>query len=256
MKLAPEERRRRILDRLSAGSLSIPDIVREFDISPITARRDLAALEKDGRLMRVHGGALQNDRVAYEFTFKEKESRNRSAKEAIGRAAAALVTPGDAVYLDTGTTSLAVARALRACQPSVIITINLCVASEYVGQKDIRVLVPGGEVGQLSPDLQGEWTLQMLRDVTVDIAFLGGDSVDTKDGYSAADPKSGAISRLILERSSRSYLVADSSKFGARSLYRIAPLNRLTGLVTDSGVSMACRAEIEKLGLDLIVADV
>ena len=254
MNLSPQERRQRILERLPAGSVSVHDLVAEFGVSEITIRRDLALLEKEGRLQRVHGGAVSNERMAYEFSFKEKELRNRGAKEAIGAAAARLVAPGAAVFLDTGTTALAVARALRAARPGLIVTINLCVASEYVGQREIRVLVPGGEVGMLSPDLYGEWTLERLSDVTVDVAFLGCDRVDPTDGFYSTDTQSASVSRLMLRRSRRAYLIADSSKFGRRSMCRIAPLDRLGGVVSDSGLRARHRKLIKRSGLDLIVA--
>ena len=255
MDLSPQERRQRILDHLPAGSVSVHDLVAEFDVSEITIRRDLALLEKEGRLQRVHGGALSNERMAYEFSFKEKELHNRGAKEAIGLAAARLVEPGAAVFLDTGTTALAVARALPAARPALIVTINLCVASEYVGRRDIRVLVPGGEVGIVSPDLYGEWTLERLSNVTVDVAFLGCDSVDPTDGFCSADTQSASVSRLMLRRSRRAYLIANSSKFGRRSMCRIAPLGELVGVISDAGLQVRHRRLIRRAGLDLIVAD-
>ena len=253
LKLSPEERRSRILDHLLGGSVSIRTLVRELRISEMTARRDLVALERQGKLLRVYGGAIPNDRVAYEFSFKEKESRNRAKKEAIGRAAARLVCPGATVFLDTGTTSLSAARALRNSRPGVIITINLCVASEYVWRRAVRVIVPGGEVSHLSPDLYGELTLETLSGMTADVAFLGCDSVEPADGFYSADMKSAAVSRLMIERSRRAYLLADSSKFGRRSMRRIAPLSSLTGVVTDSALQARYRRAVRKARIDLII---
>lgn len=248
---SPEERRRRIEESLCAGSVSVQGLAAKLGTSEITIRRDLAALKRDGKLLRVYGGALPKERVAYEFSFKEKESQHREAKESIARAAAGLVEPGAAVFLDTGTTAVAVARALRAVKPGIIVTINLCVASEYVGQREVRVLVPGGEVNPLSPDVYGEWTLETLSNVTVDVAFLGGDAVDVTDGFYCADTRSAAISRLMLTRSRRAYLMADSSKFGRRSMCRIAGLRPLKGIVSDSALPPADRKAVRRLGLDL-----
>jgi len=255
MGVSPQERRQRILNRLPSGGVSVHDLVAEFDVSEITIRRDLALLAKEGRLQRVHGGAVSNERMAYEFSFKEKELRNRDAKEAIGAAAARLVEPGAAVFLDTGTTALAVGRALRGVRPGLIVTINLCVASDYVGRRDIRVLVPGGEVGTVSPDLYGDWTLERLSDITVDVAFLGCDSVDPTDGFYSADTRSASVSRLMLRRSRGAYLIADSSKFGRRSMCRIGALGELAGVVTDGGLQGRHRRRIRRAGLGLIVAD-
>ena len=243
----------RIVKRLTAGAVTVEELACDLGASEITIRRDLAALAKEGLLDRVRGGAVAKEHVAYEFSFKEKESRNRAAKEAIGQAAAKLVKRGAAVFLDTGTTALAVARSLRAVRPSVIVTINLCVASEFVGQNDIRILVPGGEVGRLSPDLYGEWTLTMLEKVNVDVAFLGCDAVDPGEGYFCATPQGAAVSRTMLARSRRAYLLADSSKWGTRSLCRIGELAELSGIVTDNGLAAEHRAFARKIGVDLIL---
>jgi DeoR/GlpR family transcriptional regulator of sugar metabolism len=253
VRLSPDERLGLIEERLHDGGVSVQDLASDLGVSEITIRRDLAALKQQGKVLRVYGGALPKERVAYEFSFKEKEARNRAAKEAIGRRAAELVAPGAAVFLDTGTTTLAVARALRAVRPNVIVTINLCVASEFVGQKEVRVLVPGGELSRLSPDVYGEWTLQTLSDVVVDVAFLGCDSVDPDDAFYAAEPRSAAVSRLMLDNCRKSYLVADASKFGERSMCRIAPLARLTGLVTDTALDATTQRKLEKVKTHVII---
>jgi len=241
------------MDLLAGGSVSVRTLSRKMKISDITVRRDLAALEREGKLLRVYGGAVPNERVAYEFSFKEKESRHAAEKDAIGRAAAGLVAPGAAVYVDTGTTALAVAHALRAVKPGVIVTVNLCVASAYVGQREVEVLVPGGKVGDLSPDVTGEWTLERLSDVTVDVAFLGCDSVDPADGFYAAETRSAAVSRLMLSRSRRAYLTADSSKFGRRSICRIAGVDALSGVVTVTALPARHRRALAKSGCDVIM---
>ena len=253
MKFSPEERRARIVEYLSSGRVSVRRLVRKLRASEMTIRRDLAALEREGKLLRVYGGAIPNERVAYEFSFKEKESRNRGAKEAIARAAARLVKRGDAVFLDTGTTSLAVARALRGARPGVIVTINLCVASEYVWQRGVKVIVPGGEVSGKSPDLYGEMTLEGISRLSMDVAFLGCDSVDPGDGFYATDVKSAAVGRLVIERSRRAYVLADSSKFGRRALCRIAPLESLTGVITDDTLPVGHRRAVRRSGVELIV---
>jgi len=253
MRSSPLERQRLIVARVSAGSVSVEKLARELKVSEISIRRDLVVLEAQGKLLRVYGGAVLNERVAFEFSFKDKESRNRPGKEAVARAAVELVDPGMAVYIDTGTTALAVARALRSKRPGVIVTINLGVASEYVGRRDVRVLVPGGELNPVSPDLYGEWTLDILSKVTVDLAFLGCDGVAPKEGFSSADTHSAAVSRLMLSRSRQAWLLADSSKFGRSSMCTIAPLTALTGIVTDSGLSAEVRRTLHKMNVGLKV---
>ena len=250
-RISPLERQRQIVARVADGSVDVETLARELGVSEISVRRDLVTLEKQGRLLRVYGGAISNERVAFEFSFKDKESRNQSGKAAVARAAIELVEPGMSVYIDTGTTALAVARILRAKRPNVIITINLGVASEYVGQRDVRVLVPGGELNPVSPDLYGEWTLDLLSKVTVDLAFFGCDGVLPKEGFFAVDTRSAGVSRLMLSRSRQSWLLADSSKFGHSAMCTIAPLTALTGIVTDSGLSAEFRRTLKEMKVGL-----
>ena len=253
MRSSPTERQQRILGLLRTGSVSVPKLARQLNTSEITIRRDLVALKAQGKLLRVYGGALPRERAAFEFSFKEKEALQREAKESIGRAAASLVEADSVCFLDTGTTALAAARAMRAARPRTIVTVNLCIASEYVGQRETRVLVPGGEVGALSPDLYGDWTLETLSNVTVDLAFLGCDAVDLNDGFYSADTRTAAVCRLMIQRSRCAYLLADHTKFGRRSMCRIAPLEKLKGVVSDSGLPKETRKAIRRLGLDVIV---
>ena len=256
VKRTREERRERILECLLEGSVSLRGLVEGLGVSEMTVRRDLAALEGEGKLLRVYGGAIPNERLAYEFSFREKESRNRQKKEAIGRAAAGLVEPGMAVFVDTGTTALAAARALRGVRPGVIVTINLCVASEYVWQREVKVIVPGGEVSYLSPDLYGELTMEALSQMTVDVALLGCDGVDPEDGFYARDVRSASVGRLLMARSRRAYVLADSSKFGRRAICRIASLGAVTGVVSDGGLAVRQRRAVRKEGVKLVIGKV
>jgi len=250
-RMSPLERQRQIVAQVTAGSVSVETLARDLGVSEISIRRDLVTLERQEKLLRVYGGAVMNERVAFEFSFKDKENRNRPGKEAVARSAAELVKPGMAVYLDTGTTVLIMARALRAKRPGVIVTINLGVASEYVGQRDVRVLVPGGELNHVSPDVYGEWTLDVLSKVTVDVAFIGCDGVMPQEGFFAVDTRSAAVSRLMLSRSRQTWLLADSSKFGHSSMCTIASLTALTGVVTDSGLSANFRRTLQKMNVGL-----
>jgi len=243
-KQSKEERQRRIIEIVNHRSVLVSELVREFVVSEMTIRRDLAALEQQGRILRVHGGAIASGRLAYEFAFQIKEAQNIEAKKAIGEAAARLVGPQDVVFIDTGTTALAVARAVRQRRPRILITSNLAAALEFVGAGNTRILVTGGELSHQSPDLYGEWALQVLSAIHVDIAFFGCDAVDAA-GFYASDTRSAAVSRLMLSKSQLNYLVADSSKFGRHSMCRVADLKEVAGIVTDSGLAERYRLELE-----------
>jgi DeoR/GlpR family transcriptional regulator of sugar metabolism len=252
-KLSNVERWRRIVEHVNHGSVSVSELVREFAVSEMTIRRDLTALEQQGRILRVHGGAIASGRLAYEFAFRIKETQNVEAKKAIGEVAAKLASPRDVVFIDTGSTALAVARAMRQRSPRILITPSLAAALEFVGGADIRILVTGGELSHQAPDLYGEWALQVLSTVYVDTAFFGCDAVDAS-GFYASDTRSAAVSRLVLSRSQLNYLVADSSKFGRHAMCQVAGVKELSGIVTDSGLAERHRRELEKEKVKLIFA--
>jgi DeoR/GlpR family transcriptional regulator of sugar metabolism len=249
MKSSIFNRRRQIVSCLDQGHVNIYELSHMLGVSPMTIRRDLDMLEKQGRVLRTFGGAIVRERLAYEFSFHEKAMKNKSAKEQIGQIAASLVQPREMVFIDSGTTALAVAMSLRGIKPCTILTPNLCVASELVGQRDINVLVTGGELSSHSPELLGEWTLQILSGVQVDIAFLGCDAVIPKEGFYTSDLKLAAISQTILPRSRRRFLVADSSKFGNTSFCRIASLRDLTGIITDDQLDDNYRKAVMEMGI-------
>lgn len=254
MNISKVERRRSILELVSQSTITVSDLVGEFGVSEMTIRRDLDALENQGKLLRVHGGAIAREQLAYELSFKEKEGKNSAAKKAIGEAAAALVSPTDVVFIDTGSTALAVARAVRRQSARVVVTCNMAAALEFVGSKDIRILVTGGELSSNSPDLYGEWALQVLSTISVDIAFFGCDAVDPASGVYAADTRSAAVTRTVLARAQASYLVADSSKFGKRAMCMIAEPRTLTGAITDTALPDKYRKELEEERVRVIIA--
>ena len=249
------QRQQRILKVLRQhGLVRVQLLAGELGVSPMTIRRDLEILEQQGILERIHGGAKARERVAYEFSFKQKQIRCQEQKHRIGIACAKLVKPNDMVYLDTGTTALEIARCLLPLRLAAIITPNLCVVSEYLYQDKVRVFVPGGELNPLSPEVSGDWTCETLGKVRVDIAFLGADAVDLNSGIYSPDLKSASISRVMAERSERRFLVADSTKFGRRSRFKGAGLKDLTGIVTDRELPTRSRKILRSKGIKLVLA--
>ena len=252
--LSSHQRQQRILKLLRQyGSVRVHSLAKELQVAQMTIRRDLAILERQGILERIHGGAKARERVAYEFSFQEKAVRRLEQKQRIGAACSKLVKPGDMVFLDTGTTALEIARCLGPRRPAVLITPNLCIVSEYLYQDKVQVLVPGGELNPISPDIYGEWTLGMLEKVNVDIAFLGADAVDPKSGIYTPDLKSASVSRVMVQRSERRFLAADSSKFGSRSRFKGADLKDLTGIVSDRELPMRVRRILRSKGVRVIL---
>lgn len=250
-------RRNRILAHLNAmGEKPVAELAIEFGVSQMTIRRDLDTLAKENRVMRTHGGAASTARVMFDFQFLAREESHRDAKAAIAQAAAAQLGSGESVVLDSGTTTLAVARALKACAIKTVVTTSLPIASELQYVADIELILLGGTLRRESPDLAGPMTEMNVEGLRVDVAFLGADAVDTAG---TAYSHSLELARLLMKLAKsarRVYIVADSSKVGHTALARIGNVNEWSGLITDSAVTRSAMTALKLAGVQVIRADV
>jgi DeoR family glycerol-3-phosphate regulon repressor len=162
-----------ILELLQArGELTVSDLAGRFRVTPATIRRDFQYLEDEGRLVRGHGSAILSPSSIAQLAFVRKGQKREAEKRAIGRAIAAEIQPGMTVSLDTGTTTLEIARAIAAIPNIKVLTISLPIASVLHAQENLEVILMGGAVRQNDPDLQGALTEENLRRFRVDLAVL------------------------------------------------------------------------------------
>ena len=160
------------------GECSIEELGEHFGVSGMTIRRDLQALADQGKVIRTHGGAAMAERISFEFDFLNRVRNHQLAKEAIAAAAAAQVKDGESVMLDSGTTTLEVAKRLRERQGLTIITSSLPIAARLQFARQIEVLLLGGRLRASSPDLAGAITESNLETLRADVAFLGAHAID------------------------------------------------------------------------------
>ena len=181
--LLNEERRREILGVLHRdGRVLVKDLARHFRISQITVRKDLEFLDGQGVIQRTHGGALPVPAGALlDPTLREKEKLHRKQKTQIALAAAGLVEAGQSVLLDSGTTTTAIARALKHMVGLTVITNAINIAAELAGTH-IEVILTGGVLRKNSFSLVGPLAERALRQLSADVLFLGVDGFDTKAG--------------------------------------------------------------------------
>ena len=220
----------------------------------MTIRRDLDSLAAEGRIVRTYGGAAPASGVVFEFRFLERANERRAAKEAIGRRAGELVTDGMTVMLDSGTTTLALARQLRGKQGLTIVTTSLPIASELQHCDAIDVILLGGRLRRDAPDLFGALTLRMLEELHADVAFLGADAIDLKG---TVYNRSVEVAHLITAMAGVSdvvYAVADSSKVGRTALGRIGSLAQWAGLITDGDLDDTTARKLRARGAKVIRA--
>jgi DeoR family transcriptional regulator of aga operon len=233
-----EERRRKILELTQRdGRVVVKDLARRFSTSLITIRKDLESLHQMGRLQRAHGGALPLDATALrDPTLHEKEQLHRREKLKIATAAAHLVRPGHVVILDSGTTTTAIARAIKRVRDLTVITNAVNIAAELAGT-DVEVILTGGVLRRNSFSLVGPLTEDSLRHVTADLLFLAVDGFDVEYGLTTPNLLEARANRVMMENAKTTIIVCDSSKFGRRSLSFIAPTSAVHHTITDRKIS-------------------
>jgi DeoR/GlpR family transcriptional regulator of sugar metabolism len=222
---------RRIQQR---GYENVSQLATEFGVTASTIRRHLDILQQRGVIERRHGGVAALSATA-EIPYAAKESERLRQKHAIALGVAHRIGPGQSVLLDSGSTTLEVAKALRLHIGLTIITNDIRVANEVAGQNSARLIVIGGERLSTVFTLAGPDSVRQITELSVDVAVLGADAVDA---HSVTDASSDevAMKRAMLASARDRYLVADSSKFERRLLIKVSDLSVFTLGITDNGM--------------------
>ncbi len=247
-----EERRRAILDFVNRdGRVLVADLARQFRTSQVTIRKDLELLHQQRQLHRTHGGALPSrDHALDDPSIREKEQLHRREKMLIAGAAAAMVQKGQVVILDSGTTTTAIARALRQFQNLTIITNAVNIAAELAGST-IDVILTGGTLRKNSFSLVGPIAEDTLRHLNADLLFLAVDGFDVQHGLTTPNLLEAKVNRVMMEVAQRAVIVCDSSKFGRRSLSLIAPTSAVHEVITDHGIPKPELRGLKKAGIEV-----
>ncbi|MEJ2007241.1 MAG: transcriptional repressor AgaR [Acidobacteriota bacterium] len=245
-----EERRRAILEIMSKeGRVLVRELADRFNTSHVTIRNDLKILHTEGLIQRAHGGGLPTGGgTLIDPSLKEKEKLRQDEKRRIGEAAAALVQEGESVLLDSGTTTTAVARALRHHRNLTIITNAVNIAAE-LAPTQMELILTGGILRERSFSLVGPLAEETLRQLQADILFLGVDGFDVNYGLTTPNLLEAKVNRVMVEVARRVVMVCDSSKFGRRSLCLIAPPSAIDEVITDSGIGKSETRALEKAGI-------
>ena len=254
MDAAPQRRERLAGLVADRGFARVADLARTLKVSEVTVRTDLAALETEGRLTRVHGGAMPRGLVAErESSLEQSRTRLTRAKQAIAAETATRVRSGESILLDVGSTTLAVAHALvarRDLSELVIVTNGLAIALALEPAiPRFTVVVTGGTVRSLQPSLVTPLATTLLDDVRVDLAILGATGIDAEAGATNVNLPEAEVKRRMVASAARRVLAADSSKLGQVHLGRVAALDELDELITDDRATGAQLDPLRRAGL-------
>lgn len=247
-----EERQRKIIELLEeTNSLKVTELAIEFKVSESTIRRDFQEMEKKNLLKRTHGGAVDIRGRSFEPTFKEKKEEYLEEKETIGRLAADLVEDGDAVILDTGTTTLEIAKRLKH-KSITVITNSLDVAEELSESENIELIMTGGVLRGNTRAMVGTLAEGTLRNFKADLAFIGVNGLDLDAGLTTPNHVEASTKKAMMNASHKIYVACDESKFNRVSFAVIASVNELTGVVTAGNFGEKDLDAYEALGLHMV----
>lgn len=251
-KLLSPEREKLIIDSLAGGIRTIAELSAKLGVSEATVRRDLQSLEDQRLVRRVHGGAEPVRRGgAGELLFNEKASLNASEKELIAEKALDYIQDNDAIFLDGGSTVLALARKLHKRKNLTVVTNSLMAASELM-ETSHRLILLGGEFRARSRTLVGPLTARVLESLAIHTAFLGTMGFTVESGISTSDPNEAYTKELVMKRAEQVILLADSSKLGSPSLAASGSVEDIDIVVTDENVSAELTARLAKKHIEVI----
>jgi DeoR family fructose operon transcriptional repressor len=255
---APERQQQILVLAQEHGRVDVPTLAEEFGVTQETIRRDLSALDKAGLLRRVHGGALPNGSLHLEPGLAERDSTAAAEKERIARVALDLLptllpTEGT-LLLDAGTTVSRLAALLPQDCAYTVATNALPVAARLADHPALTLHLVGGRLRHRTHAAVDAWALRDLADMYADLAVVATNGFSPEGGLSTPDLAEAAVKRAMVRGARRVLLLADSSKYGARHFARFADLSQIDLLVTDTGLSDAQTAEIEKQGPEVIRA--
>ena len=236
------------------GSVRARDLVAQLGVTDETIRRDLSRLAEQGIVRRSHGGAVATGPAA-ETTTAVRLREHAQEKVAIGRRAAELVAPGTRLILDSGTTCLCLARALRRTPDLVVVTTAVTNALELLGNAGTTVVMTGGVIRPNTFGASGELAAATLKELRVDQAFIAIHSVSARGGLTYPSFEEVEAKRAMIEAADEVILLADHSKFGREALVRVAPIGAVQRIVTTPGVDPEELEAIRDLGVEVIIAD-
>lgn len=236
------------------GRARVAELAERFGVSAVTIRKDLLALEAEGRVVRAHGGAMAAAGNRPESAFAVRERIERAAKDQIGLAAAAMVSDGESIALDASTTALAMARSLKlrgGWSQLTVITNGLRIASELAGNHGITVAMPGGFVRWEALSVVGGLGDGVFRKVNIQKAFLGAAGFSLEAGLSDATQEEAELKRFMAEAAREVIAIVDHSKWERVALATFCRTNELSTVISDDRAPTATAADLRARGIDV-----
>ncbi len=258
MSLITAERRAKIIDELNHRHMvKVADLSDRLGVSEVSIRRDLQHLERLGVLQRVHGGAVALTRTTFADMYSKRINLNREKKEAIARASAEMISAGERIIFDSGTTTWYIAHYIRnemlAIENITVITASLPIVHELEQHPGVNIILLGGVY---LPDTMisiGPQTIAQLKGLHVDKMFLGTDGLTFSQGLTTANVLEAEVDRAMVDAASEVIVVSDSSKIGGIGLATIMPITKINKLITDQEAPSDFVSDLRENGVEVIL---
>ncbi|AXG82162.1 DeoR/GlpR family DNA-binding transcription regulator [Streptomyces paludis] len=254
--LIPDQRRELLVKLLRGHSvLSVHQLTEMLGVSHMTVRRDIAALEAQGRALSVPGGVrIAGQQLHHEPSRVDKSLMDQPAKVAIAREAGELLQDHTTVYLDAGTTCQALVPHLVRRQGMTVVTNDFTTAGALMGIPDIEVIHTGGRVEPANRSTVGRLAALTLQQLALDLAFISTSSWDLRRGVTTPSAPKVEVKQAAMAGASRSVLLAGSAKYDTFGMYRVAALTAFDTVITDDGLARTAREALLAGGVDVRAA--
>lgn len=248
------ERHRTILEILHRqGSVSVIDLSERLNVSEVTIRKDLTALESQKKLYRTHGRAIPISPYIGDRHINEKEKQSVPEKIAIAKEVKKLIVENDSILLASGTTIFYAARELVDFKNLTVITASVSVSSLLSQNKRIDVVQLGGIVRESSVSVVGSFAENMLNYFNCSKLFMGADGVDLEFGVTTTNLMEANLNRMMMDTAQKTILLVDSSKFGKKGFSKICDLPKIDQIITDDKIPQLYRERLEDLGIEVTI---
>lgn len=248
------ERQEKILQYINKKKKAhIKELSDVFDVSKVTIRRDLDELADKGLIIKTHGGVMSiMNKFSYEIPYSSKSEINNEAKKKIGIAAAKLVDDGDIVIIDSGSTTLEVARNIKS-QNITVLTNDIKISMEIAQIHNAKLIVAGGVLNESVYTLTGSQTVDTFKKVHVNKTFLGCDAFDLTYGITNRTMQEVEVKKSMIDAAEEVIVVTDSSKLNKKVFCFLCEISEIDKLIIDQ-IDESLKKELEEKGVEVIIA--
>jgi len=249
-----EERRQEILRRVNElGRVSVGELSQQFNVSEVTIRADLQALADSNLVVRTHGGAVTASRALPDISLSSRLKQQVHEKDRIGEAGAAMVADGDAIFLDSSSTALAIARQLKDHRHVTIISNSLAVAQEMLDAPGVTVVMPGGTLRRETASLIRAESLDALRRFNIEKGFFGAHGLSVPEGLTDVSIDEAEIKQPLVDMCRRVIAIVDATKWGRVGLASFARLDQIDCVITDSHAPLEWVEQARARGIEVLL---